>query len=129
MAMTDIDSRTGIRHAWAGEPVETATERDGESVFQSAACTLHVKSSLLTITRRGGGEGGLEGRVGKRGGGTHTLKLLVHDVAYECLQHLEMGSVMASKPKTMPDAIEFATELMDQKIRTFAERTSEKLDL
>nr|GEU96315.1 putative reverse transcriptase domain-containing protein [Tanacetum cinerariifolium] len=29
------------------------------------------------------------------------------------------GSVMASKPKTMQDAIEFATELMDQKIRTF----------
>nr|GEX82742.1 hypothetical protein [Tanacetum cinerariifolium] len=30
------------------------------------------------------------------------------------------GSVMASKPKTMQDAIEFATELMDQKIRTLA---------
>ncbi|GJR79233.1 putative reverse transcriptase domain-containing protein [Tanacetum coccineum] len=34
-------------------------------------------------------------------------------------------SVMASKPKTMQDAIEFATELMDKKIRTFAERQSE----
>ncbi|GKA55601.1 putative reverse transcriptase domain-containing protein [Tanacetum coccineum] len=32
------------------------------------------------------------------------------------------GSVMASKPKTMQDAIEFATELMDKKIRTFVER-------
>ncbi|GJR18454.1 reverse transcriptase domain-containing protein [Tanacetum coccineum] len=32
------------------------------------------------------------------------------------------GSVMASKPKTMQDAIEFATELMDKKIRTLAER-------
>ncbi|GJU19671.1 putative reverse transcriptase domain-containing protein [Tanacetum coccineum] len=32
------------------------------------------------------------------------------------------GSVMASKPKTMQDAIEFTTELMDKKIRTFAER-------
>ncbi|GKE39925.1 hypothetical protein Tco_1463330 [Tanacetum coccineum] len=31
-------------------------------------------------------------------------------------------SVMASKPKTMQDAIEFATELMDKKIRTFAKR-------
>nr|GEU85920.1 hypothetical protein [Tanacetum cinerariifolium] len=30
-------------------------------------------------------------------------------------------SVMASKPKTMHDAIEFATELMDKKISTFAE--------
>ncbi|GJZ75281.1 putative reverse transcriptase domain-containing protein [Tanacetum coccineum] len=35
------------------------------------------------------------------------------------------GSVMASKPKTMHDAIEFATELMDKKIHTFAERQSE----
>ncbi|GKG46118.1 hypothetical protein Tco_0498564, partial [Tanacetum coccineum] len=40
-------------------------------------------------------------------------------------------SVMASKPKTMQDAIEFATELMDKKIITFAERQAEnkrKLD-
>ncbi|GJS32581.1 putative reverse transcriptase domain-containing protein [Tanacetum coccineum] len=35
------------------------------------------------------------------------------------------GSVMESKPKTMQDAIEFATELMEKKIRTFAERQSE----
>ncbi|GJS98599.1 putative reverse transcriptase domain-containing protein [Tanacetum coccineum] len=34
------------------------------------------------------------------------------------------GSVMASKPKTMQDANDFATELMDKKIRTFAERHS-----
>ncbi|GJY13814.1 putative reverse transcriptase domain-containing protein [Tanacetum coccineum] len=35
------------------------------------------------------------------------------------------GSVMASKPKTKQDAIEFATKLMDKKIHTFAERQSE----
>ncbi|GKC53004.1 reverse transcriptase domain-containing protein [Tanacetum coccineum] len=41
------------------------------------------------------------------------------------------GSVMASKPKTMQDAIEFATELMDKKINTLSERQAEnkrKLD-
>ncbi|GJU14852.1 putative reverse transcriptase domain-containing protein [Tanacetum coccineum] len=41
------------------------------------------------------------------------------------------GSVMATKPKTMQDAIEFATELMDKKISTFAERQAKnkrKLD-
>ncbi|GJY36261.1 reverse transcriptase domain-containing protein [Tanacetum coccineum] len=41
------------------------------------------------------------------------------------------GSVMASKPKTMQDAIEFATELMDKKIRSLADRQAEnkrKLD-
>ncbi|GJY91235.1 putative reverse transcriptase domain-containing protein, partial [Tanacetum coccineum] len=32
------------------------------------------------------------------------------------------GSVVASKPKTMQEATEMATELMDKKIRTFAER-------
>ncbi|GJV47810.1 reverse transcriptase domain-containing protein [Tanacetum coccineum] len=34
-------------------------------------------------------------------------------------------SVMASKPKTMQDAIEFATELMDKKISTLAERLAD----
>nr|GEU29775.1 hypothetical protein [Tanacetum cinerariifolium] len=41
------------------------------------------------------------------------------------------GSVMASKPNTMQDAIEFATELMDKKISTLAERQAKnkrKLD-
>ncbi|GJR12131.1 hypothetical protein Tco_0794783 [Tanacetum coccineum] len=36
------------------------------------------------------------------------------------------GSVIASKPKTMQEAIEIATELMDKKIHTFAERQTEK---
>nr|GEY71335.1 hypothetical protein [Tanacetum cinerariifolium] len=35
------------------------------------------------------------------------------------------GSVMVSKPKTMQDAVEFATELMDKKIRTFAKHHTE----
>ncbi|GKD98850.1 putative reverse transcriptase domain-containing protein [Tanacetum coccineum] len=41
------------------------------------------------------------------------------------LPYMIHESVMASKPKTMQDAIEFATELMDKKIRTFADRQSE----
>ncbi|GJZ23844.1 putative reverse transcriptase domain-containing protein [Tanacetum coccineum] len=36
------------------------------------------------------------------------------------------GSVVASKPKTMQDAVEIAIELMDKKIRTFAERQTER---
>ncbi|GKC51159.1 hypothetical protein Tco_1073904 [Tanacetum coccineum] len=35
------------------------------------------------------------------------------------------GSIMASKQKTMQDVIEFATKLIDKKIRTFDERQSE----
>ncbi|GKA74645.1 protein RRC1 isoform X1 [Tanacetum coccineum] len=47
------------------------------------------------------------------------------------LPYMIQGSVMASKPKTMQEAIEFATELMGQKIRTFTDRQAEnkrKLD-
>nr|GEY51588.1 hypothetical protein [Tanacetum cinerariifolium] len=47
------------------------------------------------------------------------------------LPDMIQGSVMASKPKTMHDAIEFATELMDQKIRSLIDRQAEnkrKLD-
>ncbi|GKB09492.1 retrotransposable element Tf2, partial [Tanacetum coccineum] len=47
------------------------------------------------------------------------------------LPNMIHGSVMASKPKTMQDAIEFATKLMDQKIRNLVDRQTEnkrKLD-
>ncbi|GJX45538.1 reverse transcriptase domain-containing protein [Tanacetum coccineum] len=47
------------------------------------------------------------------------------------LPDIIQGSVMASKPKTMQDAIEFSNELKDQKIRTIVERQADnkrKLD-
>ncbi|GJV29231.1 reverse transcriptase domain-containing protein [Tanacetum coccineum] len=47
------------------------------------------------------------------------------------LPDMIQGSVMASKPKTMQDEIEFENDRMDQKIHTFAERQAEnkrKLD-
>ncbi|GJS74710.1 putative reverse transcriptase domain-containing protein [Tanacetum coccineum] len=47
------------------------------------------------------------------------------------LPDMIQGSVMASKPKTMQDAVEFANDLMDQKTRTFADHQAEnkrKLD-
>nr|GEY45871.1 hypothetical protein [Tanacetum cinerariifolium] len=47
------------------------------------------------------------------------------------LRDMIHGSVMASKPKTMQDIIEFATEVMDKKISTLVERQAEnkrKLD-
>ncbi|GKF55179.1 hypothetical protein Tco_0165519 [Tanacetum coccineum] len=49
----------------------------------------------------------------------------------DALPDMIQGSVMASKPKIMQDAIEIANDLMDQKIYTFAERQAEhkrKLD-
>ncbi|GJS05647.1 putative reverse transcriptase domain-containing protein [Tanacetum coccineum] len=41
------------------------------------------------------------------------------------LPYMIHGSVVTSKPKTMQDAVEIATELMDKKIRTFAECQTE----
>nr|GFC95065.1 hypothetical protein [Tanacetum cinerariifolium] len=40
----------------------------------------------------------------------------------EVLPDMIHGSLVASKPKTMQEAIEIATELMDKKIHTFVER-------
>nr|GFB34682.1 reverse transcriptase domain-containing protein [Tanacetum cinerariifolium] len=41
------------------------------------------------------------------------------------LPDIIQGSVVASKPKTMQEAIEMTTEQMDKKIRTFAKRQTE----
>ncbi|GKA91420.1 protein phosphatase 2C 70, partial [Tanacetum coccineum] len=41
------------------------------------------------------------------------------------LPDMIQGSVMASKPKTMQEAIEIANDLMDQKVCTFAEKQAE----
>nr|GEZ58652.1 reverse transcriptase domain-containing protein [Tanacetum cinerariifolium] len=51
---------------------------------------------------------------------TH-VQTVGHEAAYG-LPDMIHGSVVASKPKTMQEAIEIATELMDKKIRTFVER-------
>nr|GEV89663.1 hypothetical protein [Tanacetum cinerariifolium] len=55
-----------------------------------------------------------------------SLKVKGTDVRYVGgLLDMIHESVMASMPKTMQDAVEFATELMDKKIYTFAERQTE----
>ncbi|GKD17086.1 hypothetical protein Tco_1206244, partial [Tanacetum coccineum] len=41
------------------------------------------------------------------------------------LPDMNHGNIVASKPKTMQEAVEIATELIDKKIRTFAERQTE----
>nr|GFA05906.1 putative reverse transcriptase domain-containing protein [Tanacetum cinerariifolium] len=51
---------------------------------------------------------------------TH-VKTVGHDAAYG-LPDMIHGSVVASKPKTMQEDVEIATELMDKKICTFPER-------
>nr|GEZ51007.1 transposon Ty3-G Gag-Pol polyprotein [Tanacetum cinerariifolium] len=61
----------------------------------------------------------LQGHQGLAGGPTQPE---LPEEADSGLPDMIHGSVVASKPKTMQKAIEIATELMDNKIRTFAER-------
>ncbi|GJY86945.1 putative reverse transcriptase domain-containing protein [Tanacetum coccineum] len=42
------------------------------------------------------------------------------------LPNMIHGNIVASKPKTMQEAVEMATELMDKKVSTIAERQAEK---
>nr|GFB77793.1 hypothetical protein [Tanacetum cinerariifolium] len=50
------------------------------------------------------------------------LEMKLWDLKVKGLPDMIYGSVVASKQKTMQEAIEIAIELMDKKIRTFAER-------
>nr|GEY72206.1 reverse transcriptase domain-containing protein [Tanacetum cinerariifolium] len=55
------------------------------------------------------------------------LEMELWDLKVKGLPDMIHGSVVASKPKTMQEAIEITTELMDKKIRTFAELFPEDL--
>ncbi|GKB50412.1 hypothetical protein Tco_0901165, partial [Tanacetum coccineum] len=68
------------------------------------------------------------GEIKKLEVGMWNLKVKESDKIKKCvggLPDMIHGSVMASKPKTMQDEIEFAIELMDKKISTFAKRQAE----
>ncbi|GJV22767.1 putative reverse transcriptase domain-containing protein, partial [Tanacetum coccineum] len=89
-----------------------------ESVFHSYKCTIENQSGLTTCTTPfpelallyGGMFPEESDKIEKYVGG---LPDMIH------------GSVVVSKLKTMQEAIEIATELMDKKICTFAERQTE----
>ncbi|GJW75202.1 putative reverse transcriptase domain-containing protein [Tanacetum coccineum] len=93
------------------------TARELENQVKFATCTLHLVALTWWNTY---------------------VKTVGHDAAYEShkiekyvggLPDMIHGSVVASKPKTMQEVVEIATELMDKKIRTFAERQTERLIL
>ncbi|GJT86242.1 putative reverse transcriptase domain-containing protein [Tanacetum coccineum] len=87
-----------------------------ESVFHIISYAMTCKSlkKMMTDKYRPRGE------IKKLEIEMWNLKVKGTDVEY-----MIHGSVMASKPKTMQDAIEFTTELMDKKIHTLAERQVE----
>ncbi|GJR09404.1 hypothetical protein Tco_0792056 [Tanacetum coccineum] len=54
------------------------------------------------------------------------MKKLETELYVGGLPNIIHGNIVASRPKTMQDAIKIATELMDKKISTLAERQAEK---
>ncbi|GKA28385.1 putative reverse transcriptase domain-containing protein [Tanacetum coccineum] len=127
LAACDADRNTNGDDSHNSGSVVRRTEQAAykfENQVKFATCTLH--SVALTWWN------------------TH-VKTVGHDVAYGSedegmfpeesdkiekyvggLPDMIHGSVVASKPKTMQESVEIATELMDKKIRTFAERSGEK---
>nr|GEY70976.1 hypothetical protein [Tanacetum cinerariifolium] len=55
------------------------------------------------------------------------LRVKGNDVAAytQCFQELALMNVMSARPKTLDETIELANDLMDQKLRTYAERQNE----
>nr|GFC05824.1 hypothetical protein [Tanacetum cinerariifolium] len=82
-----------------------------ESIFHISNCAVENQVKFATCTLHS---------VALTWWNTH-VKTVGHDAAYG-LPDMIHGSVVASKPKTMQEAVEIATELMDKKIRTFVER-------
>nr|GFD38647.1 hypothetical protein [Tanacetum cinerariifolium] len=83
-----------------------------ESVFYISNCAAENQVKFATCTIHS---------VALTWWNTH-VQTVGHEAAYDIgLPDMIQGSVVASKPKTMQEAIEIATELMDMKIRTFAE--------
>nr|GEZ28154.1 hypothetical protein [Tanacetum cinerariifolium] len=109
----------------------TQSLKNIESVFHISNCTTTNKVKFATYTLQGNALTWWNSHV----------NIVTHEVAYgmtwKALKKMMTNkycprgeikkssrydeSVMASKPKTIQDAIDFATELMDQKIHTLAE--------
>nr|GEZ83969.1 reverse transcriptase domain-containing protein [Tanacetum cinerariifolium] len=94
-----------------------------ESIFHISNCAAENQVKFATCTLHS---------VALTWWNTHELDLLCGRMFSEESNKIEKyvrglpnmihGSVVTSKPKTMQEAIEIATELMDKKIRTFVER-------
>nr|GEU39543.1 putative reverse transcriptase domain-containing protein [Tanacetum cinerariifolium] len=111
---TDTSMALGLYFYLKMPPKKTTTPMIDDAIKQLIA--QGVTDALAEYAANKGGDNGDDSHDSRNGERRH--------VPTTC-------SVMASKPKTMQEAIEFATELMDQKIRTFADRQAEnkkKLD-
>ncbi|GJW48182.1 putative reverse transcriptase domain-containing protein [Tanacetum coccineum] len=89
-----------------------------ETVFRISNCSIDLKKKMTDKYC-------LRGEMKKLEVELWELKTLKIKRYVGGLPDIIQGSVMASKPKTMQEAIEMETELMDKKIITLAERQTE----
>ncbi|GJW15421.1 reverse transcriptase domain-containing protein [Tanacetum coccineum] len=95
-----------------------------EIVFRISHCSVENQIKFSTCTLLAGALTWWNSHIKKLEAELWNLEAQGTDVTRYVggLPDMIHGSVVASKPKTMQEATEMATELMDKKIRTFAER-------
>nr|GFC32764.1 hypothetical protein [Tanacetum cinerariifolium] len=97
-----------------------AVDRRRQTVISELLRMDHRRSTETSKSRTA-----LQGQITTLQGQVTTLQAQEADKIEKYVRGLPdmiHGSVVASKPKTMQEAIEIATELMDKKVRTFTER-------
>ncbi|GJT12988.1 putative reverse transcriptase domain-containing protein [Tanacetum coccineum] len=90
-----------------------------ELVFHISGCAIDNQVKFATCTLLGAALTWWNGHVRTLGSGEKVDKYIsgLPDNIY--------GNVMSARPKTLDDAIELANDLMDQKLRTYAERQND----
>nr|GFA07274.1 hypothetical protein [Tanacetum cinerariifolium] len=104
-----------------------------ESVFSISNCTVACQVKFATCTLQGNTLTWWNSHVktttleAAHAMPCRTLKKMMTDkyCPRDKIKKLESENVMATKPKTMQDAIEFTTKLMNKKISTWAERQAD----
>ncbi|GJZ86226.1 hypothetical protein Tco_0657836 [Tanacetum coccineum] len=91
----------GVADALAARDIDKS--RNGDDSHNSGTGSRRIERTALALTWWN----------------TH-VNIVGHDAAYGCSRRIHRG-MYGIKPKTMQDAIEIATELMDKKISTLAE--------
>nr|GEW21306.1 reverse transcriptase domain-containing protein [Tanacetum cinerariifolium] len=100
-----------------------------QTFIQYVGINIEAYESLTPMRKMKSGDAGVKNSILTPGGNKKRRHHRIESDKIENyvggLPDMIHGSVMASKPKIMQDAVEFVTELMDKKIRTFAERQTE----
>nr|GEV84080.1 putative reverse transcriptase domain-containing protein [Tanacetum cinerariifolium] len=97
-----------------------------ESVFQISGCAIENQVKFATCTLLGAALTWWNNQIRSLGPDAYSMtwEVLKKKMMDNGLLDNIYGSVKASKPKTLDETIELANDLMDKKLRTYAERQS-----